>query len=41
LDQNLDYLGISSYGVGITTLEEVFLRIAKGDDEIEDEKYSS
>jgi hypothetical protein len=25
-------LGIRSYGVGITTLEEVFLRIGHGDD---------
>ena len=31
-DQNLDNLGIRSYGVGITTLEEVFLRIGHGDD---------
>ncbi len=33
LDANLDDLGIRSYGVGITTLEEVFLRIGKGDSE--------
>jgi ATP-binding cassette subfamily A (ABC1) protein 3 len=32
LDKNLEKLGIRSYGVGITTLEEVFLRIAKGDE---------
>lgn len=32
LDLNLDSLGIRSYGVGITTLEEVFLRIAKDDE---------
>jgi len=31
-DKNLDNLGIRSYGVGITTLEEVFLRIGHGDD---------
>jgi ATP-binding cassette subfamily A (ABC1) protein 3 len=29
-DQNLDVLGINSYGVGITTLEEVFLQIGHG-----------
>jgi ATP-binding cassette subfamily A (ABC1) protein 3 len=33
-DQNLETLGIRSYGVGITTLEEVFLKIGHG---IEDE----
>ena len=27
LDNNLNQLGINSYGVGITTLEEVFLKI--------------
>lgn len=31
-DQNLDSLGIRSYGVGITTLEEVFLKIGHGED---------
>ena len=31
-DQNLDNLDIRSYGVGITTLEEVFLKIGHGDD---------
>lgn len=31
LDQNIDNLGIDSYGVGITTLEEVFLRIGHGE----------
>lgn len=36
LDQNLSSLGIRSYGVGITTLEEVFLRIAKDGEESED-----
>lgn len=35
LDSNIDKLGIRSYGVGITTLEEVFLRIAKGEKEDE------
>ena len=29
LDQNLNKLGISSYGVSVTTLEEVFLNVAK------------
>lgn len=33
LDNNLDRLSIRSYGVGITTLEEVFLRIGKGESE--------
>jgi hypothetical protein len=33
LDQNLDQLGIQSYGVGITTLEEVFLKIGHGEEE--------
>ena len=36
LDQNLNRLGIGSYGVGITTLEEVFLKIGKGEEEMED-----
>ncbi len=31
----MDELGISSYGVGITTLEEVFLKIGKTDHEEE------
>jgi ATP-binding cassette subfamily A (ABC1) protein 3 len=29
-DKNLDILGIRSYGIGITTLEEVFLQIGHG-----------
>jgi hypothetical protein len=33
---NLDALGIRSYGVGITTLEEVFLKIGHG--EIDEEE---
>lgn len=33
LDAALDVLGIRSYGVGITTLEEVFLKIAEDTDE--------
>ena len=32
LDKDLEQLGLGSYGVGITTLEEVFLRIGHGDD---------
>jgi ATP-binding cassette, subfamily A (ABC1), member 3 len=32
LDKDLDKLRINSYGVGITTLEEVFLRIGHGMD---------
>ena len=35
-DENLDNLGIRSYGVGITTLEEVFLKIGHGVDDLED-----
>lgn len=30
MDQNLDKLGIATYGISITTLEEVFLRVAEG-----------
>ncbi len=33
LDNNLENLGIRSYGVGITTLEEVFLKIAEHPEE--------
>lgn len=32
LDKDLVKLGYGSYGVGITTLEEVFLRIGHGED---------
>ena len=32
LDKDLDTLGLGSYGVGITTLEEVFLKIGHGND---------
>lgn len=38
-DNNLDSLGIRSYGVGITTLEEVFLKIGHGE-EVEEEKFN-
>ena len=34
-DRNLDALGIRSYGGGITTLEEVFLKIGRGSEEEE------
>jgi hypothetical protein len=34
----LDSLAIRSYGVGITTLEEVFLKIGHGE-EVEKEKF--
>lgn len=34
----MDNLGIRSYGVGITTLEEVFLKIGHGE-ELEQEKF--
>ncbi len=29
LDEHLADLGIVSYGIGVTTMEEVFLRVAK------------
>ena len=44
LDNKLQELGIKNYGVGVTTLEEVFLRVAKGeevekvDEVVEEEK---
>ena len=38
LDESLDQLGIRSYGVGITTLEEVFLKIGHGE-EVEQERF--
>lgn len=31
-DVDLDKLGIRSYGISVTTLEEVFLRVGHGDD---------
>ena len=31
-DKNLFSLGIEGYGISITTLEEVFLRVGDGDD---------
>jgi len=31
-DNNLSKIGVRSYGVGITTLEEVFLKIGHGED---------
>mmetsp|Transcript_30475 Transcript_30475/g.46693 ORF Transcript_30475/g.46693 Transcript_30475/m.46693 type:complete len:328 (+) Transcript_30475:2074-3057(+) len=37
-DENLAELGINSYGVGITTLEEVFLKIGHGE-EVEQERF--
>lgn len=33
-DKSLDSLGIKSYGIGVTTLEEVFLRIGHGDGQV-------
>jgi hypothetical protein len=41
LDGCLDQLGIRSYGVGITTLEEVFLKIAEGTEEAKGEKIDT
>lgn len=38
-DEKLDELGIRSYGVGITTLEEVFLKIGHG--EIEEDEINT
>ncbi len=34
-DQDLDKLDIRSYGISVTTLEEVFLRVGDGDDDVE------
>jgi ATP-binding cassette subfamily A (ABC1) protein 3 len=33
LDRNLDSLDLLTYAISVTTLEEVFLRVARGDDE--------
>jgi ATP-binding cassette subfamily A (ABC1) protein 3 len=41
LDNNLDNLGIRSYGVGITTLEEVFLKIAEHPEDLEVENFDT
>jgi len=30
-DESLDSIGIQSYGISVTTLEEVFLRVGHGD----------
>lgn len=38
LDKSLDDLHVRSYGVGITTLEEVFLRIGHGEPETETDR---
>lgn len=35
-DQDLDGLGIRSYGISVTTLEEVFLKVGHGDDSDKD-----
>ena len=32
LDENIEEMGIASYGISITTLEEVFLKVAEGTD---------
>jgi ATP-binding cassette, subfamily A (ABC1), member 3 len=37
-DKNLEQLGIRSYGISITTLEEVFLRVGHGNHLVEDTK---
>jgi len=31
-------LDIKSYGISVTTLEEVFLRVGEGDDTLDDKK---
>lgn len=31
LDQRLEQLAIENYSISVTTLEEVFLKVAKGD----------
>ena len=33
-DKELDSLDIRSYGISVTTLEEVFLRVGEGDDNV-------
>lgn len=35
-DNDLDGLGIRSYGISVTTLEEVFLKVGHGDDTNDD-----
>lgn len=40
-DVSLDRLGIRSYGISVTTLEEVFLRVGHGDDSEEDKKLKA
>lgn len=37
-DKDLEQLEIRSYGISVTTLEEVFLRVGQGDDTLEDLK---
>ena len=37
-DNDLDRLGIRSYGVSVTTLEEVFLKVGHGDEDIDNVK---
>ena len=39
MDNNLEYLKIKSYGIGVTTLEEVFLKV--GDGVGKDEKFNN
>mmetsp|Transcript_7283 Transcript_7283/g.6806 ORF Transcript_7283/g.6806 Transcript_7283/m.6806 type:complete len:90 (+) Transcript_7283:2215-2484(+) len=39
IDNNLEELQIKSYGIGVTTLEEVFLKVGDGVDE--KEKFDS
>jgi len=38
LDEHMDQLSLEQYGISVTTLEEVFLRVAKGEDEEEDDE---
>ena len=37
-DTSLEQLGIRSYGISVTTLEEVFLKVGHGDESNDDQK---
>ena len=40
-DRDLPKLDITSYGISVTTLEEVFLRVAEGDETDENHKLKT
>ena len=40
LDEKLDSLSLENYSISVTTLEEVFLRVSRGDEEIEGRRGS-